>query len=193
MSPLNDLNLRREPIPELLAKIDNPYDLPHNLDCIQIGRMVGALNGVLGPDWDTPEPDERLRTEKLADAAADATLDALASEASGLIPFRGIVRKVSGAEKHQKKYNRAYKIGAQRRAYLKGLGEAKNCPYPARPRFEVDPVNEKIVYSGDAPNRITRQAKPENEPLILSRPSAPTVQSEELETIPPQYEHESQP
>ncbi len=193
MSPLNDLNLRREPIPKMLAKVDSPYDLPRDLDCIQIGRLVGQLNGVLGPDWDTPEPDERLRTEKLADSAAAATLDALSSEASGIIPFRGIVRKLTGAEKHQKKYNRAFKIGAQRRAYLKGLGEAKNCPYPARPDFKAKAEDETIVYSRDAPNRVVRQAKPDHEPLILSAPNAPIVQSEDLQTIPPQYEYESQP
>ncbi len=193
MSPLNDLNLRRDAIPKMLTKIDSPYDLPRNLDCIQIGRLVGQLNGVLGPDWDTPEPDERLRTEKLADSAAEATLDALASEASGFIPFRGLVRKMTGAEKHQKKYNRAFKIGAQRRAYLKGLGEARNCPFPARPVFKAEPENERIVYSRDSPNRIVRQAKPDHAPLILSPPNAPTVESEDLQTIPPQYEYGSQP
>lgn len=193
LSPLDDLNLRRTAIPKRLANIDNPYDLPRNLDCIQIGRLVGELNGVLGPDWDTPIPDERLRTEKLADSAASATLGALASEASGIIPFRGLVRKMTGAASHEKKYNRAFKIGAQRRAYLKGLGEAKNCPFPARPDFSNEPIDDLIIYSLDSPNRIVRQAKPDHVPLILSPPSASTIESEDLQTIPPQSGSESQP
>jgi hypothetical protein len=50
--------------------------------------------------------------------------------ASGLIPFRSLVRRATGAYAYQKKYNQAYKLGAQRRAYLKGVGLARGCPPP---------------------------------------------------------------
>jgi len=151
LSPLEDLNLRREPIPEILKGVQSPYDLPEVLSCEDILKRLAQLDAVLGPDWDTPVPDERLRTEKLADSASDATLGAIASEARGLIPFRGIVRKATGAESYEKKYNTAYKIGAQQRAYLKGMGLAKDCPLPARPDFAAERDPTAVTYKGDAP------------------------------------------
>ncbi|WP_146617166.1 hypothetical protein [Hyphomonas pacifica] len=151
LSPLEDLNLRREEIPPILKGVESPYELPTDLTCQDIQRLLAQLDTVLGPDWDTPSPDERLRTEKLADSASQATLNAVASEARGLIPFRGIIRQATGADSHQKKYNLAYKIGAQRRAYLKGMGLAKGCPLPARPNFTVKRDENAVTYKGDSP------------------------------------------
>jgi len=151
LSPLEDLNLRRQPIPEILKGVESPYKLPQEMTCEQITAQIAALDAVLGPDWDTPVPDERLRTEKLADSASDATLGAIASEARGLIPFRGIVRKATGAESYEKKYNTAFKIGAQQRAYLKGMGLAKDCPLPARPDFTAKRDPTAVTYKGDTP------------------------------------------
>lgn len=152
MSPLEDLNLKRDPIPPVLAAIKNPYDVPEDITCTDITLMLADLDAALGPDWDTEEPDERLRTEKLADSASDAALDAIASEASSLIPFRSLVRRASGAYAYQKKYNLAYKIGAQRRAYIKGIGIARDCPYPARPA-PIEPTPDEIVFKGDTPSK----------------------------------------
>ena len=41
--------------------------------------------------------------------------------ASDVIPFRGWIRKLSGAERHDKYVQAAITAGAVRRAYLKGL------------------------------------------------------------------------
>lgn len=153
LTPLEDLNLRRREIPPLLAGMKSPYHLPENLTCAGIDLMIAELDGVLGPDWDSGKPDERLRTEVLADEAAEAALGAVESGVTGWIPFRGLIRKATGAESHEKKYNRAYKIGAQRRAYLKGYGLAMGCPGPARPDFKNLYEDEKdvIVYKEDTP------------------------------------------
>jgi hypothetical protein len=150
MSPLEDLNLKRDPIPPVLAAIKNPYDLPEDVSCSEITLMLAELDAALGPDWDTEDPDERLRTEKLADSASQAALDTVASEASSLIPFRSLVRRATGAAAYQKKYNLAYKIGAQRRAFIKGIGLARDCPYPARPA-PITPASDEIVFKGDTP------------------------------------------
>ncbi|MEZ5946283.1 MAG: hypothetical protein R3C13_09965 [Hyphomonas sp.] len=162
LSPLEDLNLKKEPIPSLLKDVKSPYDLPEDLTCLDIQRLLAQLDGVLGPDWDTPNPDERLRTEKLADAASESALSAVASEARGMIPFRSLVRKATGAETYEKKYNQAFKIGAQRRAYLKGMGLAKGCPVPARPN-PAPPEQDEIVFKGDSP---TPRPVPRSEPQI---------------------------
>lgn len=150
MSPLEDLNLKRDPIPPVLAAIKNPYDLPEDISCTQITLMLAELDAALGPDWDTENPDERLTTEKLADSASKLALDSVASTASGLIPFRSLVRTASGASAYQKKYNLAFKVGAQRRAYLKGIGLARDCPPPARPN-PLPPEDEEVVFKGDKP------------------------------------------
>lgn len=151
MSPLEDLNLKRDPIPPVLKKIESPYDVPEDIGCSEITLMLAELDAALGPDWDTENPDERLRTEKLADEASDAALDTISSTASSLIPFRSLVRRATGAYTYQKKYNRAYKLGAQRRAYLKGVGLARGCPPPARPN-PIEPEPDKTVFKGDKPD-----------------------------------------
>jgi hypothetical protein len=56
--------------------------------------------------------------------------------ASDVIPFRGWIRKLSGAEQHDRYVQAAITAGAVRRAYLKGLGEAKGCDPPATPSHE---------------------------------------------------------
>ncbi|MCA8899949.1 MAG: hypothetical protein KDA53_01725 [Hyphomonas sp.] len=182
LSPLEDLNLRRDEIPPLLAAITTPYDLPEDLTCLDIERMLAQLDRVLGPDWDTPDPDERLRTEKLADGASEAALGAIASEARGFIPFRSLVRKATGAETHEKKYNQAYKKGAQRRAYLKGIGLAKGCAWPARPNPHP-PSRDEIVFKGDQP---TPAGAPQGAPPISSLPNPPEAGSGALQSVPPQ-------
>lgn len=199
LSPLEDLNLRREQIPEILKDVQSPYDLPEEMTCDEIKLRLAELDTVLGPDWDTPIPDERLRTEKLADSAADATLGAIASEARGLIPFRGIVRKATGAESHEKKYNLAYRIGAQRRAYLKGMGLGKGCPLPARPDFAVERDPTAVTFKGDSPIAPQSDAydsyqQKQLQNLTPVHPSEPTsstprpsaVDDEALQTVPPQ-------
>lgn len=155
LSPLEDFNLRRDEIPTSLAGSENPYDIPETLDCIEIGRRIGQLNGILGRDWDSAAPEERLRSERLADAAANATLSTIAAEARGLIPFRSTIRKASGAEKHEKRYKRAIQMGKERRAYLKGIGQAMDCPAPARPApmaTDVIETDDRLVFKRDQPS-----------------------------------------
>lgn len=131
MAPLEDLNLRRDEIPPVLAAIDNPYAVSVDFSCDQIFREIAALDTVLEADADAPKPPPRAHTDVLAEEASDAALGAIKSTARGMIPFRGIVRKATGAEGHQKKRDEAFKLGSQRRAYLKGFALARDCPDPA--------------------------------------------------------------
>ena len=162
LSPLEDLNLKRREIPPLLAAMASPYHVPADLTCEELDRMIAELEGVLGPDWDAPKPDERLKTEVLGDEAAQAALGAVESGVTGWIPFRGLIRKATGAESHEKKYSRAYKIGAQRRTYLKGYGLAKGCPAPAKPDFLTLHLGEveQIIYKEDTPAEAAPVALP---------------------------------
>ena len=85
---------------------------------------IGDLDAVLGDDYDTAQPAER----------SDIDAGGIVKRVVGwLIPYRGIIREISGANKHEWEVRQAVAAGLMRRAYLKGLGQAADCPYPARP------------------------------------------------------------
>lgn len=149
LAPLEDLNLRRTEIPAVLAAIETPYQPPADSSCTTLTNEISALNAVLGLDADIPpaEDDENEdRTQWAADRSADAALGAVASEARSLIPFRGLVREATGANSHAARVDRAYQYGVARRAYLKGLGQAGGCGWPAAPLQPKTDPEPKIIY-----------------------------------------------
>ena len=83
---------------------------------------------LLGPDMDVAARDpDRLSTGKVAQSLVGS-----------LIPFRGVLRELTGAAGHQREFQAAIYAGAVRRGFLKGLGQQKGCAYPARPAFAAD-------------------------------------------------------
>lgn len=130
-TPLGDLHLDSEDIPEtLLAAQRDPYARLSHCGAIMI--EVSRLNLVLGEDYDTAGWQERkLHAGRVAQSVVGS-----------FIPFRGVIREVSGANDHQRKMRDAISAGYMRRAYLKGLGEATGCKYPARPA--TDAIRELI-------------------------------------------------
>jgi hypothetical protein len=129
-APLRDVNLLRTKVPDvLLNAMTDPYARPVPATCARITALILPLNGALGADLDEPATDE----DDLVNRGNGAVLGAVASAASSAIPFRGWVRKLSGAEQHDNLVNAAITAGAVRRAYLKGLGETHGCYPPATP------------------------------------------------------------
>lgn len=124
LTPLADLNLARDPIPDVLIWArDHPYDSTGMDSCDNIRLGIGDLDAVLGDDVDAEsEEDRRLTPTGVAQSVVGM-----------FIPFRGIIREVSGASSHEYEFRQAIAAGLMRRAYLKGLGEARGCAYPARP------------------------------------------------------------
>jgi hypothetical protein len=132
-APLRDLNLIRTKIPEILLQaLADPYERPKKLSCPELAMRLKPLDDVLGADLDTPSaPDDGHLIEKGKEAAGDLAVDAVRSTAEGLIPMRGWVRKLTGAERHDRLVAAAITAGGIRRGYLKGLGEAKGCAKPS--------------------------------------------------------------
>jgi hypothetical protein len=129
-SPLRDVNLLRTKIPDVLLRaMADPYKRPQPANCPQLVSLVRELNAALGDDLD--EPDEN--DESLMVRSKGAALGAAAGLASDIIPFRGWVRKLSGAERHDQLVAAAITAGGVRRGYLKGLGETRGCKPPATP------------------------------------------------------------
>jgi hypothetical protein len=126
--PFRDLNLIKTDIPPALAQITDPYATPDVADCDWINYQLSELDKALGPDpIMKAREDQKTLSEQGSELAVEATNDAINSAATGIIPARGIVRKLTGAEKRDKKYNRAIEMGKIRRGYLNGLAEAKKC------------------------------------------------------------------
>lgn len=124
-TPLSDLNVVRADIPEVLkAAAAAPYALPADASCTGIATAVRALDEVLGPDLDAPRTGG---SPGLLDRGEDAATGALQRTAEGVIPFRGWVRKLSGAERYSRQVSAAITAGGVRRGFLRGLAVAKAC------------------------------------------------------------------
>lgn len=176
-APLHDLNVLRTKIPQpLLEALADPYGRPPGrLNCEDIEVMLVPLNNALGADLDEPAKDE----SDVLPRGEGFTLGAMAGAASSAIPFRGWIRKLTGAEQHDKYVQDAITAGAVRRAYLKGLGEAKGCPPPATPSHVK--AGTQVLDQSLHPRYPTRlPAKPPPPP-----PPAPDIPSERPQAVPP--------
>ncbi|WP_233247506.1 hypothetical protein [Caulobacter endophyticus] len=177
-APLRDVNLMRTKIPPvLLEAMQDPYARPQPSSCGQLTALVKPLDAALGIDLDQVPPGE---DEDLMDrgrkAAGDAALGAMASAAQDLIPMRGWVRKLSGAEKHDRLVQSAMAAGAVRRAYLKGLGEARGCMPPATPQHRGDPQPEPEAKKRRFPFLGGKDAPPPPPPKPKPSVVGPTVE-----------------
>ncbi len=135
-TPLSDLNLVRADIPAVLAAaLKGPYAAPADRSCAALTAEVQALDAALGADLDTPvTASDPSLIERGAGAAGNAAVGALRGAAEGAVPFRGWIRKLSGAEKYSKEVAAAIAAGSIRRAFVKGLGQSAGCLAPAAPR-----------------------------------------------------------
>ena len=135
-TPLSDLNLVQASIPAVLREANkSPYASPADTSCEHLAQQVQALDEVLGTDLDAPPtPGNPGLVERGSKEVGNAAAGALKSAAEGIVPFRGWVRKLSGAERYSKEVAAAIAAGTVRRAYLKGLGDARGCAAPAAPQ-----------------------------------------------------------
>lgn len=127
-TPVRDLNIKSDEIPPKLLEVrDDPYALDAGWRCRQIIDEVVELNAVLGPDYGVEV--EKSKAEKREEAAGRISGGII----GGLIPFRGLVREITGASKKDREIQAAYVAGAVRRGFLKGVGLRRGCKAPARP------------------------------------------------------------
>lgn len=124
-TPITDLNVGRDDeIPLLLVRaVEKPYDMDGLGRCRALAGAIQELDEVLGPDIDLPqEQRDRISAGRVGKWVV-----------ASFIPFRGLIREVSGANAQDRKVNAAIQAGLTRRGFLKGLGEARGCRYPASP------------------------------------------------------------
>lgn len=117
--PLSDLNLRSKDIPIILTLAQRePYNLETMDNCINLRTEVARLDDVLGPDANEPAEKAGL---------VNKGLRAGGNILGGFIPFRGLVRQLSGARAEEKRWDSAIYAGVTRRSFLKGYMAAKQC------------------------------------------------------------------
>jgi hypothetical protein len=128
-TPLTDLNLVNAPIPEaLVAAMRAPYALPADSECKALAVEIKTLDEVLGADLDAPQSEaNRSLLERGSDVTSATAVGALQRTAEGVIPFRGWVRKLTGAERYSTRVAAAITAGGIRRGFLKGIRASKGC------------------------------------------------------------------
>lgn len=156
-APLRDFNVvRLRTAPVLSRARKRTYDTRGLNSCQAVLTEVSALDVVLGPDLDTPDVGRHHNMYgRGADMAASTALDAVRSAADHFIPMRGTIRKISGADRAEKKKKSAELAGQIRRGFLKSYGMEHNCAWPAAPiGFEPapgGPVWPTLLQAGPAP------------------------------------------
>lgn len=118
-APFRDLSLIREVAPEVLIRAAaSPYDLTGIETCEALAAEVASLDAALGPDL---KPGSQSGAASAEGLAAD-----LVSGAVGL-PFRGVLRRISGAQAREEALRAAVLAGMVRRGFLKGRAGVQGC------------------------------------------------------------------
>ena len=116
--PARDVGIEKAKISELLLETaKNPYATAGTDRCAQISAAIAALTTVIGPDFSTTPNEKKPNIAAIGGAAV----------VNSLIPFRGIVREVSGASAQERRENAAIDAGIARRGFLRGLQQARKC------------------------------------------------------------------
>lgn len=119
--PVRDVGMSKREIPPILEKAFNdPYSLKGLKTCKALAAEVRALNEVLGPDYVVGADYKENRAGKLAEAGGKTLVNSI-------IPFRGLVREVTGAAPADRRLNAAVDAGLARRGFLRGAHLKQGC------------------------------------------------------------------
>ena len=122
--PARDVGAAKTTIPPaLMAASADPYAMKGLGTCRQIAAAFHSLTDVLGPDFKAGDAKKENKAGKLAAAGGQTVVNSL-------IPFRGLVREMTGAAPAQRRLNRALDSGYARRGFLRGLYTARKCRSP---------------------------------------------------------------
>jgi hypothetical protein len=116
--PARDVGIDKQKIPGVLLDAQQaPYSLRGTATCAQLAGALDDLDKVLGPDFDSGAPGKKTSVAKVGGAAV----------VNSIIPFRGIVREVSGAAAADRRYQAATDAGVGRRGFLRGIYLSRRC------------------------------------------------------------------
>ncbi|MFA7439982.1 MAG: hypothetical protein WCZ66_03335 [Sphingomonadaceae bacterium] len=119
--PLRDVGVVPTRAPELLqAAKEAPYSRKGLRTCKDFRNAIRELDDVLGPDVDKLAAEGKPLTGRLAEAGARSIV-------GSIIPFRGVVREVTGAASAERARQEAVVAGVARRSYLTGYAAGRRC------------------------------------------------------------------
>lgn len=118
--PLRDLSLVQSEIPPRIREIAaDPYR--PGRDCAAIAAELAELRTLLGPDLDEPVAE-----------GEDAGLAGAVVAGATSLPFRGVIRRITGAQQRDEAAADAVLGAMVRRGFLKGERAALGCGAPRR-------------------------------------------------------------
>ena len=91
-------------------------------------QALADLDEVLGPDYMVERLTVENKKAKIAEAGGRAVVNSI-------IPFRGIVREVTGAAAADRAMASAVDAGIARRGFLRGLSTAQGCEVGAQAKL----------------------------------------------------------
>ena len=122
--PAHDVGIAKTKFPPVLVDAyAAPYASKGLKSCKQIAVAFHSLTDVIGPDFKAGEVKKENRVGKLAEAGGQTVINSF-------IPFRGLLREVTGAAPAQRRLNAMIDAGYARRGYLRGLYETRRCRAP---------------------------------------------------------------
>ena len=114
--PARDVGAAKTKIPPVLElAAENPYTLSGLGTCSAMASKLGALDQAL-PDFD----DGPQKGESLAKVGGKAVVNSI-------IPFRGVVREISGAAAADRRLAAATDAGIAQRGFLRGVYQTRGC------------------------------------------------------------------
>lgn len=145
--PFRDLNLIRETAPpQLVAAAQAPY-ADATADCAALRSEIASLDTLLGPDVDDKTSEENSAARDLAAGALRSALD---------LPFRSVIRRVTGAHSRDEAIRRAVLAGMVRRAYLKGVYSERRCDAPP-PATTVELPQDQLELSDPVVSAVAHE------------------------------------
>lgn len=119
--PVRDVGMQRIDIPAPVQRAAAaPYSLRGLKNCAQLNHAIFELNDVLGPDYGGAVRVRENKAGKLAEAGGKTIVNTI-------IPFRGLVREISGAAPAERRLNAAIRAAFARRGFLRGVATARKC------------------------------------------------------------------
>lgn len=119
--PVRDVGISKTDIPPVLQNaVADPYSVRTVRTCRQLGLAIADLNEALGPDFVAGDQKKENKAARLAEAGGKTVVNSL-------IPFRVLVREISGAAPAQRRRDEAIAAGYARRGFLRGLYLSRGC------------------------------------------------------------------
>ena len=127
--PTKDIGINKTQIPDVLTRAEvSPYAMADTANCARMAQALAELDEALGPDYTVERVEEGSRAGKIAEAGGRAVVNSI-------IPFRGIVREVTGAAAADRAMASAVDAGIARRGFLRGLSTAQGCEVGAQAKL----------------------------------------------------------